>query len=38
MEDKHVHDGDNVKFIAKIDGIPEPEVVWTFNGEPIKHG
>jgi hypothetical protein len=33
--DKLANEGDTVKFIAKIEGFPEPEVTWTYNGEPI---
>uniref|UniRef100_A0A914I5C8 Muscle M-line assembly protein unc-89 n=1 Tax=Globodera rostochiensis TaxID=31243 RepID=A0A914I5C8_GLORO len=36
MNDRQVIEGDKVKFSAKIEAFPEPEVQWTFNGEPVK--
>ncbi|KAL3121108.1 hypothetical protein niasHT_005368 [Heterodera trifolii] len=36
MDDRQVSEGDNVKFSAKIEAFPAPEVQWTFNGEPPK--
>jgi hypothetical protein len=35
MVDRQVNERDNVKFVAKVEGCPEPEVQWTLNGEPI---
>ena len=35
MDDRQINEGDNVKFSATIEGLPEPDVQWTFNGEPI---
>lgn len=36
MDDKQAMEGDNVRFTAKIEAHPEPEVQWTLNGEPIS--
>lgn len=35
MNDKSVSQGQNVKFQAKIEGYPQPEVTWTLNDKPI---
>lgn len=35
MDDRQVIEGNNVKFSAKIDGYPKPDVEWLFNGKPI---
>ncbi|KAE9550266.1 hypothetical protein FO519_006527 [Halicephalobus sp. NKZ332] len=36
LSDRQVNEGSDVKFQAKIQGFPEPEVEWTLNGQPIK--
>uniref|UniRef100_A0A7E4UT28 Muscle M-line assembly protein unc-89 n=1 Tax=Panagrellus redivivus TaxID=6233 RepID=A0A7E4UT28_PANRE len=33
--DRQVNEGSDVKFQAKIEAYPEPEVTWTLNGQPL---
>lgn len=35
LEDLTVDEGDNAKFIAKVDGHPRPRVTWTINNADI---
>lgn len=36
MDDRQVTEGANVKFNAKIESYPKPEVQWTLNGQLIS--
>ncbi|CAF3405101.1 unnamed protein product [Rotaria sp. Silwood1] len=38
LEDVSVDEGDNAKFIAKVDGHPRPRVTWTINNADIANG
>jgi len=38
LEDISVDEGDNAKFIAKVDGHPRPRVTWSINGSDIANG
>ena len=38
LEDISVDEGDNAKFIAKVDGHPRPRVTWQINGSDIANG
>jgi len=37
LEDISVDEGDNAKFIAKVDGHPRPRVTWTINNTDIAN-
>ncbi|KAK0423255.1 hypothetical protein QR680_008049 [Steinernema hermaphroditum] len=36
MNDKQLNEGETATFKATIAAYPEPEIVWTLNGEPLK--
>ncbi|CAM2700506.1 unnamed protein product [Rotaria socialis] len=38
LEDLTVDEGDNAKFIVKIDGHPRPRLTWTINNADIANG
>jgi len=38
LEDISVDEGDNAKFIAKVDGHPRPRVTWSINGTDVFNG
>ncbi|CAF1673059.1 unnamed protein product, partial [Adineta ricciae] len=38
LEDISVDEGDNAKFIAKVDGHPRPRLTWSINGADIANG
>jgi hypothetical protein len=37
LEDISVDEGDNAKFIAKVDGHPRPRVTWSINNADIAN-
>lgn len=37
LEDISVDEGDNAKFIAKVDGHPRPRITWSINGADIAN-
>lgn len=37
LEDMSVDEGENAKFIAKVDGHPRPRVTWSINGIDIAN-
>ena len=37
LEDLTVEEGDNAKFIAKVDGYPRPRVTWAINNTDIAN-
>ncbi|CAF3840080.1 unnamed protein product, partial [Adineta steineri] len=38
LEDLSVDEGDNAKFIAKVDGHPRPRVTWSINNGDVANG
>jgi hypothetical protein len=38
LEDISVDEGDNAKFIAKVDGHPRPRITWSINDSDIANG
>jgi hypothetical protein len=37
LEDISLDEGDNAKFIAKVDGHPRPRVTWSINNSDIAN-
>lgn len=36
IKDRQLNEGDSAKFVARVQGYPEPTVQWTLNDKPLS--